>query len=256
MNTVSITKFPPLEYARAEALNTLCTNLSFSGESIKTIMLTSTHASEGKSFLSMNIMRTMAKFGKSVVLVDADLRRSMIRSQYGLRFGDKTHGVGLAHYLAGKVNMEDVVYQTDIEGAYLVPIGREVTNPLPLFNSPRFSRMLDWLAKSADYVIVDAPPVGTVIDAAQIAKYCDGAVIVVGYNTVHRQQLIDVKNQLEQTECPILGTVLNMVEYDNYLSKKYYRSYYSNYGYYNKEYRKKETKDSKPEKEKEPKRKT
>ena len=82
-------------------------------------------------------------------------------------------------------------------------------------------------------MIVDARPVGLVIDAAQIAKNCDGSLIVVNYNSVRRQELIDVKEQLEQTGCPILGTVLNMVDYDNYLSKKYYyRSYYSAYERY------------------------
>ena len=85
-----------------------------------------------------------------------------------------------------------------------------------------------------DYVIVDAPPLGAIIDAAEIAKSCDGTLIVVNYDSVRRQELINVKEQLEQTECPILGTVLNMVEFDNYLSKKYYyKSYYSDgYGDY------------------------
>ena len=77
MNALTIRHFPPLSYACSEAVNTLCTNLSFAGENVKKIMLTSCHASEGKTFLSMNIMRTMAKLGKTVVLVDADLRRSM-----------------------------------------------------------------------------------------------------------------------------------------------------------------------------------
>ena len=99
--------------------------------------------------------------------------------------------------------------------------------------SPRFGRLLDHLAKNVDYVIVDAPPVGLVIDAAQIAKSCDGTLIVVNYNTVRRQELIDVKRQLEQTGCPILGVALNMVEYNDYLSRKYYyKAYYSDYGRY------------------------
>lgn len=230
MKSLSINRFPPLSYACSEAVNTLCTNLSFSGENTRKIMITSCHASEGKSFLSMNIMRTMAKLGKRVILVDADLRRSMISSKYELLFADSEHKWGLAHLLAGKVGAEEVIYQTNIPGAYLIPVGREVSNPLPLLNSARFGQVLDELAQRADYVIVDAPPLGTVIDGAQIAKSCDGALIVVNYNTVRRQELIDVKEQLEQTGCPILGTALNMVEYDNYMSKKYYyKSHYSNY---------------------------
>lgn len=196
-------------------------------------MITSCHAAEGKSFLSMNIMRTMAKFGKRVALVDADLRRSMITAKYSLQYSGEDQKRGLAHLLVGMAGEDEVIYQTNIEGAYMVPVGREVSNPLPLLNSPRFEALLDHLSQNVDYVLVDAPPVGTVIDAAQIAKSCDGTLIVVNYNSVRRQELIDVKEQLEQTGCPILGTVLNMVEYDNYLNKKYYyKSYYSNYGKY------------------------
>lgn len=233
MNKLTIGRFPPLGYACDEAINTLCTNLSFSGENIRKIMITSCHASEGKSYLTMNIMRTMAKIGKSVVLVDTDLRRSVISSKYRLEFPDPEHKWGLAHLLAGKAEMNDVIYQTNLPGAYMVPVGREVSNPLPLLNSTRFQELLDWLARQVDYVLVDAAPVGMVIDAAQIAKFCDGTLIAVSYNAVRRQELLDVKEQLEQTECPILGAVLNMVEYDNYLSKKYYyKSYYTNYERY------------------------
>ena len=230
MKSVSISHFPPLSYACSEAINTLCTNLSFSGENVKKIMVTSCHASEGKSYLTMNTMRTLAKLGKRVVLVDADLRRSAIQSKYGIQYPDDERQ-GLAHYLAGMAREEDVIYGTDIEGAYLIPIGRGVSNSLQLLNSPRLKVLLDWLGENCDYVLVDAPPVGTIIDAAQIAKYCDGTVLVVNFNSVRRQELIDAKNQLEQTGCPVLGAVLNQVEMDKYSSKKYYyRSYYySNY---------------------------
>ncbi len=233
MNKLTFMNFPPLSYACSEAVNTLCTNLSFAGENIKRIMITSCHAAEGKSMLSMNVMRTFAKLGRTVVLVDADLRRSMIEAQYSLKY-QQEHPAGLAHYLAGMVSEEEIIYETNIPGAYMVPVGREVSNSLSLLVSPRFNELLKSLAKSADYVIVDAPPVGTIIDAAEIAKSCDGSLIVVGYDTVRHQELVEVKEQLEQTGCPILGTVLNMVKFDDYLSKKYYyKSYYyhSSYGY-------------------------
>ena len=235
MNSLTINHFSPLSYAGAEAVNMLCTNLSFSGENVKKIMLTSCHAAEGKTYLSMNIMRTMAKLGRSVVLVDADLRRSMIVQKYDVQFNSEEQAVGLSHFLAGMAEEGDVIYETDIPGAYMVPVGRKVSNSLPLLNSQRFQRLLDDLAEQFDYVIIDAPPIGMVIDAAQIAKFCDGTVLVVGYNTVRRQELIDARDQISQTGCPILGAVMNMTEYDNYLSKKYsYKSYYSHYGYYTK----------------------
>ena len=229
MNNLIIGRFPAQGYAAAEAINTLCTNLSFAGEDVKKIMITSCHASEGKSWLAMNIMRTMARFGKRVVLVDADLRLSVINARYKLQFSNPDDRCGLAHFLAGKAAEEDVIYRTNIEGAYMVPVGRGISNPLPLLNSKRFGRLMDDLAQRFDYVFVDAPPVGTVIDGAQIAKFCDGALVVVSYNNVRRQELIEVKDQLDQTGCPILGTVLNMVEFDGYLNRKYS---YKSYNYY------------------------
>ena len=243
MKQLKITKFPALDYAGSEAFNTLSTNLSFAGENIKKIMITSCHASEGKSYLSINLARALAQRGKRVALVDADLRRSMINSTYGVRFEhDKSGGSGLSHFLAGMVGMDEVVYQTDITNMLMVPVGREVPNPLALLSGRHFEELLDTLAKMVDYVIVDAPPVGVVIDAAEIAKVCDGTMIAVHYNDVRRQELLDVKQQIEQSGCPILGTVLNQVDYDNYLGRKYYYkssykySRYKKYGYYNKYY--------------------
>lgn len=230
MKSLKIRDFPELTYARAEAVNALCVNLTFSGEETRKLMVTSSHAAEGKSSLSMNVMRSLANMGYKVVLVDADLRRSAIESDYRLYSEGVKHKLGLADYLAGHADEEDVIYETNIPNAWMVPVGRLLSNPLPLLNSKRLGRLLDALREETDYVIVDAPPVGTVIDAAQIAKFCDGTLLVVRYNAVRRQELVSTKNQLEQTGCPILGTVLTMVKYDSYITKRYYyKSYYSHY---------------------------
>lgn len=232
MNDLKISRFASLDYAGQEAINTLCTNLSFSGENMQRIMITSAHASEGKSFISMNIMRTLAGLGKRVVLMDADLRRSFIRSTYGLQFPDEKK-YGLAHFLAGKTSEENVIYRTNIPGAYMIPVGREIANPLPLLNSARFSKLMNHLSEQFDYVLVDAPPVGVVVDAAEIAKSCDGVLFVVGYNEVRRNELIEAKGQIEQTGCPIIGAVLNQVDFDNYMNRKYYyKAHDSGYEYY------------------------
>lgn len=230
MNRIEFTKFPPLAYASEEAFNTLCTNLTFTGQNVKKIMVTSSHASEGKSTISMNLLRSMAGRGKTAVLVDADIRRSMIGAQYGAHYASGAKRYGLSHYLAGMAESEDVLYETNIPGAAFVPMGRTLLNPIPLLASQRFCDLLDRLTAQYDYVFVDAAPVGVVIDAAEIARFCDGILLVVDYNVVHRQELIDAKTQLEQTGCPILGAVLNKVEYDDYASKKYYyKSYRSGY---------------------------
>ena len=78
MNQLSIGRFPELDYACGEAMNTLCTNLFYCGENIRSVLLTSRYEQEGKSSIAMNVMRTLAGYGKRVVLVDADLRCSTL----------------------------------------------------------------------------------------------------------------------------------------------------------------------------------
>ena len=235
MNSLTFTRFEPLDYACTEALNTLCANLSFAGTGIKKIMVTSSQSSEGKSFLSMNMMRTLAELGKKVVMVDADLRRSMISSRFGIQIRDKGHG--LSHYLAGMCEMEDILYATNIERAYMVPMRHEVSNSLSLLNTPRLSQLLDWLANQFDVVLVDAPPVGVIIDAAEIARSCDGTLMVISFNRVSRRELNESRMQIERAGCRVIGAVLNSVTFDTFSSKKYYykryyKKYYSKYSNY------------------------
>lgn len=232
MKHLNITRFEELDYSCTEALNTLCTNLSFTGNNTKKIMLTSCRAQEGKSFLAMNLMRSLAGIGKRVVLVDADLRRSVLMSRYGIQTLGKQPG--LTHYLAGICSSDAILCSTDIEGAYMILAGQEVANSLSLLTTNRLSTLLNDLAKMFDIVLVDAPPVGVIIDAAQIAKSCDGVVFVVSNNSIGRRELLDAKQQIERTGCPILGAVLNKVAFDTRSSKKYYYKYY--YTHYNNGY--------------------
>ena len=82
MNKMNITRFPTLDYACNEAMNTLCTNLFYCGEDIRSVLFTSRYEQEGKSSITINVMRTLASFGKRVVLVDADLRCSTLARRY------------------------------------------------------------------------------------------------------------------------------------------------------------------------------
>lgn len=239
MNKLEFVRFRNLDYPCREAINTLCTNLTFAGDDNRVIMMTSSRAHEGKSFLNMNIMRTLAQLGKRVVLVDLDLRRSQIGGKYGVRIREG-NGNGSSHYLAGMCDLNDVIYETNLTGAYMIPVGREVSNSLALLSTPRLGRMLRELRERFDYVLVDAPPVGVIIDAAEIAKHCDCAVFSVKYNTVGRRELAEAKMQIDRTGCRVLGAVLNEVDMDTISSKKYYNKTY--YTHYNSDYYKSDEK--------------
>ncbi|MBR6027665.1 MAG: CpsD/CapB family tyrosine-protein kinase [Clostridia bacterium] len=236
MRTATINQLDPLEYAGTEALNAICTNLTFAGNHLKKIVFTSSSASEGKSYLVMQMTMNLARRGHRVVLVDADMRRSFLVKRHQLVTDGKL--VGLAHYLTGQCSLNDCVYETNMYGACIIPAGRDVATPMSLIDSTYFSEMLDELARNFDLVLVDAPPIGMVIDAATIAGYCDGSVLVVEYNRTRMRELASCKKQMEQSGTPVLGCILNKVKFDTISAKKYYnKGYYKHYssGYYKKE---------------------
>lgn len=231
MRNAQIRRLNPLDYSGTEAVNTICSNLSFAGMHLRKVVLTSCNSGDGKSYMTMQIACNLASRGKRVVLVDADLRKSNLVSRYGITCeGEMT---GLVHYLAGYDRLEDVIYRTNVENMHLLPAGRDIANPIPLLDSPAFSELLDFLASKYDIVMVDAPPVGLVIDAAEIARYCDGVILVVKHGVTHRKELLQARQQMQQAGCPVLGCILNDVNFDSISSKKYYnKSYYSHYGNY------------------------
>ena len=236
MNYLEITRFPALDYSCSEAMNTLCTNLSYCGPNIRTILITSRYAQEGKSSIAINMMRTLAGYGKKVLLVDADLRASDMARRYRFSFPDK-ETFGLAQYLAGMCGLDDVVYQTSLPGACALPAGRCVLNSMQLLASPRFGEMMRTIKQNFDVILVDTPPAGVIVDAVEIAKHCDGAVLVVGYNKGRKQDVGEVAANIAMTGCKVLGAVMNGVELKSFSNRKYYyrsgrySTYYHGYGY-------------------------
>lgn len=234
MKTMLINHPPKLDYGGQEALNAICSNLSFAGRDLKKIVLTSSTAGEGKSTMAARIAVNMAGRGKNVLLIDLDLRRSYMVQRLGLQLQVPGSMTGVVHYLAGYCSLEDACYNTNIPGLYLMPAGRDVANPIPLIDSPDFQRMLDSLANEFDLLIVDAPPVGVVVDAAEIAKSCDGVLFIVEYGKRRRRELQEAVRQIEQSECPILGCVIDKVTVKTLSEKQYYRSHYYGNNYYKK----------------------
>lgn len=235
MNYLNITRFPPLDYACTEAMNTLCTNLSYCGADIRTILFTSRYEQEGKSSIAMNVMRTLAGYGKRVLLVDADLRCSTLARRYRFNYA-RREAFGLAQYLAGMCELEDAIYQTDLNGAYILPAGRDVLNSMQLLASSRYGEMMRMLKESFDIILVDSPPAGVIVDAVEVARHCDGAVLVVGYNKGRGQDIGEVAANIAKTGCQVLGAVMNGVDLKSFRNRRYYyrsdrySAYYRRYG--------------------------
>ena len=214
------------DYRLTEGLNQLKTNLAFCGKDIKVITITSSVQNEGKSLVAFDLSKTMAESGKKILMVDADLRKSVLAAKYHIQGIDK----GLSHYLTGQAEIEDIIYETETEGFYLSVAGPLSPDPTSLLDSDQFQKFIDKVREDYDYVIIDAPPLGVVIDAAIIGKYCDGAVLVIEQGVIKRKVVQDVIKQLKRGKVRILGAVLNKVDerigaYGAY-DYKYSYSYY------------------------------
>lgn len=219
--------FPQInDYRMTEGLNQLKTNLAFCGKDIKVITMTSSVLNEGKSSVSFSLAKTLAESGKKILMVDADLRKSVMAAKYHIQGIDK----GLSHYLTGQAEIEDIIYETEVDGFYLAVAGPLTPDPTTLLDSDAFKQFISKAREDFDYVIIDAPPLGVVIDAVIIGKYSDGALLVIEQGVIKRKVVQDVIKQLKKGEVRILGAVLNKVDerigaYGNY-EYKYSYSYY------------------------------
>ena len=196
------------DYRLTEGLNQLKTNLAFCGKDIKVIIITSSVQNEGKSLVAFDLSKTMAESGKKILMVDADLRKSVLAAKYHIQGIDK----GLSHYLTGQAEIEDIIYETETEGFYLSVAGPLSPDPTSLLDSDQFQKFIDKVREDYDYVIIDATPLGVVIDAVIIGKYCDGAVLVIEQGVIKRKVVQDVIKQLMRGKVRILGAVLNKVD--------------------------------------------
>lgn len=224
MNKIKFNELYAPEYGRREALNSLRTNLQFSGVNLKTFLITSCGPDEGKSTVSFDIARSMAETGKKVVLVDADIRKSVMISRHKVERMTRRIG-GLSQYLTGIASAEDIICGTNIENFYTIMSGPVAPNPTEILNGERFEELMEKLRDVFDVVIIDSPPLGSVIDAAIMAPMCDGAILVMASGEVSKRVALDVKKQLEVSGCRILGVVLNKVKIDKGQYNKYYGEY-------------------------------
>lgn len=226
MNELNLV-FPDLPYAVEEAMNRLRINIKFCGKNTRKILLTSCMPNEGKSTVSTYLWKMLAEAGFPTVLVDVDLRKSVLMKR--LQADAEKETKGLNHYLSGLAEYDEVVYKTNIDNAYIVPCTQLLENPSPLLEDVRFRELLDKLAAEYRFVIVDTPPLGSVSDGALIGSMCDGAVLVIRAGETPKAMIRQSLHEIEQSGCKLLGTVLNRAEGAGRGYGKYGK--YGNYGY-------------------------
>jgi capsular exopolysaccharide synthesis family protein len=230
MEKLIMDKIPELNYDMKEAFRTLRTNLLFCGDDVQAVLVTSSQPNEGKSQVTMNLAISLATSGKKVVLVDTDIRQSVIVGTRGIHREQLGKIYGLSHYLTGQKTLDQVLYATEIENFDIIVAGPSVPNPTEVLDNHFFDEMLTKLRSKYDIILLDAAPLGLVIDPAVMAPRCDGTILVIEQGKTSRKFIQDVKRQLDNSGVRILGAVLNKVE-DN--TPGYYKRYYKgDYSYY------------------------
>lgn len=233
LHKIVMDDLPELPYAVEEAINRLRVNISFLGSDIKTIMVTSTMPNEGKSFVSLHLWRQLAQAGIPTLFVDIDLRKSVLVEKYSMHREDDQTMHGTSYYLANKIPLSEVVFQSEIPNGYILPNVDNVINPSMLLESNRFKMMFEQMKAAFRYVIIDVPPLNLVSDGEKIGSLCDGSILVVRGGETPKAMVKNSTNQIERAGCPLLGIVLNRVKGSGsgYYYKKYGGgSYYGKYG--------------------------
>ena len=226
-----------LSFAAKEAFKRLRTNLVMSfptgDTSCHMIGITSAQPSDGKSTIAINLAFTLAELGKRVLLMDADMRRSSIHEKAGV---EKVPG--LSDLLSKSSTISDSIKRyvnRKGEASFDIITGGNIPqNPSELLNSARMSALLQTLSESYDYIVIDLPPIGAVVDAISVAGVIDGMLVVVRENACPRRLLSECMSQLEYAKINVFGFVVNgamegsgkSYQYGKYGSSGYYSSYY------------------------------
>ena len=209
--------------ARAESMRHLRTNLQFVDvdHPVKVIAVVSSVPEEGKSTTAVNLAIAFAEAGRRVMLIEADMRRPRVADYLGLE-----GAVGLSDVLAGQVAIDDVLQRWGRHDMWVLASGSIPPNPSELLGSRNMATLLERQRAEFDLIIIDTPPLLPVTDAAGVAAYADGAVLVARAGRTPQQRVRMAANSLRAVDARLLGCVLNMQRSKG--TTEYYAYGYSN----------------------------
>ena len=210
-----------------EALRSLRTSLHFAMIEAKNniIAISGPSPGVGKSFISVNLATVLAQSGKKVLIIDADMRKGYLQTQFGLKWDD-----GLSDYLSGRLSLDQVTKPTKVEGLNVVTRGQIPPNPSELLMHENFSKLVEEISAAYDLVIIDTPPILAVTDPAIVSAHCGTTLLVARFGQNHVREIELTRNRFEQNGIDVKGLVFNGVV-------KKASNAYGYYGYYNYEYK-------------------
>jgi len=216
--------------AAAECLRSVRANLLFMSpeKPLKTILVTSSGPSEGKTTTAVSLAQIMADAGNRVLLVDADMRRPRVHNIFKLG-----RGAGLSSLILGDGRVEDAIRATLVPNLHVLPCGPIPPNPNELLHTAAFKSLLAGLAERYDRVIIDSPPADVVADAAVIGTQVDGTVLVLKAGQTSKDAAVRTVRAMLDVKARIFGAVLNDLDLEDQRYGQYYQYY--RYGYYGSE---------------------
>lgn len=209
----------------SEAFRNMRTNITFSDidEELKVLTVTSVGKGEGKSTIMANYAVALAQSRKKVLLIDCDLRRPRLH-----RLFEQPNKRGLTNILLRESEAVNTIQSTEVENLFLITSGPIPPNPSEILASKRLGALIQELKQTFDYILIDAPPVGVVTDAAVLSQVTDGYILVAAIDVTNREGLKVALSTLENVNANIIGVVVNNTP-TNKRSGYYY--YYSEYAY-------------------------
>ncbi len=217
----------------AEMFRVLATRLAHlqAKRRLQKLLITSSSVDEGKSVIAANLALTLARRpNERILLVEADLRRPTVGALFS-----PTPLRGITEWSEGKVSLEDSLYQVRDTPLWILGAGKPMDDPLPLLESGKFAKMLDTLASSFDWVLLDGTPMFPMADSTSLSRLCDGVLVVVREGFTRRKVLNKAIEAIEKSK--LLGVVFNEASMLNVDYSHYYGRYNS----------KKEAKEAKKE---------
>jgi capsular exopolysaccharide synthesis family protein len=215
--------------AEAESFRTLVTNIEFSssGKPYEGLLVTSSAAGEGKSFVAANLAVTMAHIRSDlgsapegqVILVDCDMRKAVQHKIF-----DVENQSGLANLLVGNADLRSVMQDTDVSNLKLITCGPAPPNPIELLRSQRAGKVLKELKEACGVLICDSPPILPVADALILATKLDGVLLVTDLDRTPREMIKQAREQLSKLDVPLLGLICNRVGTAKYGSYYHHKS--------------------------------
>ncbi|NLY10171.1 MAG: CpsD/CapB family tyrosine-protein kinase [Firmicutes bacterium] len=208
----------------SEAFRMLRTNLQYTSpdKELRSLIVTSAGAGEGKSTVSSNLAAAMAQSGIETCIVGCDVRKSTLHHIFGV-----PNAPGLTSVLVGQAKLEDAILKTRVPGVSVLPSGPIPPNPSELLQSKTMKEVISDLKEKFEFLILDTPPVVAVADTLLLSRQVDGMILVVAANMVPKDVLLHAKALIDRANANLLGVVLNRVRAEDQRGYQYYYYYSS-----------------------------